>query len=327
MKVYIKSSECISVQPTFESGLPTKIEEVENSGFYTCLKPEYKKYIKPKLLRRMSPIIRNGVTCSMSVLEKAQVDNPGGIFVGTAWGCLKDTTSFLTQLIEENENLPNPTFFIQSTHNTIAGQLALMLSCHEPNFTFSQNHLSFETALLDAQLMLLDSKSDNILVGGVDEMTETTFDLVKDVKCYKNATMGEGAAFFLLSNEPSAVELLGIDIQTKNNFNLLESLKRIGVDIAEIDVVIGGDVHESDANYAELKQMFVDKPYVWYKPFLGEFGTVSAQSLWLATKIVEEAIVPECWNLNGIKSDKIKTVLVYNTKGDEHSLMVVRKGD
>lgn len=322
MKVYIKSSDCISAQSTFESALPVELVR-EESAYYNCIKPEYKKYISPKLLRRMSPIIRNGVVCSMSVLKKANIEQPDAIIVGTALGCLRDTTRFLTQLIEEKEELPNPTHFIQSTHNTIAGQIALLLSCKAYNFTFSQNHNSFETALLDAMLLMQDKMADNVLVGGVDEMSELTHGLIKDLYCYTDAKPGEGASFFVLSNEVNKVELKGLRIYNGESVDFKSELESFGLKKEDIDVVIGGDNIENEPAYTDFEKDFSEKPYIRYKPFVGEFGTASGVALWIATKIIEEQKIPDCWNKNKIEVQQLNNVLVYNRVGDEHSLMIL----
>ncbi|MCW3785554.1 beta-ketoacyl synthase chain length factor [Plebeiibacterium sediminum] len=323
MDIYIKSSDSISAQLSFESGLPSTHETTEEA-FYNCIKPEYKKYISPKLLRRMSPIIRNGVACSLSVLNKANLEQPDAIIVGTALGCLRDTTSFLTQLIEENEELPNPTYFIQSTHNTIAGQIALLLTCHSYNFTFSQMHNSFETALLDAQMLMLDEKANNVLVGGVDEMSENTFNLIKDLDCYKNTKPGEGAGFFILSSEESPVKLEGVKIINEPAIDFEKELQQFGLTPEDVDVVIGGDNFADDKAYTDANNLFGNISYVWYKPFMGEFGTVSAIALWMATKVIEEKEIPDCWIKNGVKPDGIANVLVINSVGNEHSLMLLK---
>ncbi|MCU4154369.1 beta-ketoacyl synthase chain length factor [Carboxylicivirga sp. A043] len=324
MKLYIKSSDCISAQATFESALPAELSLPENGGL-TCLKPDYKKFISPKLLRRMSPIIRNGVTCSLSTLKQANIEVPDAIIVGTALGCLKDTASFLTQLIEENEELPNPTHFIQSTHNTIAGQLALLLKCTNYNFTFSQMHNSFECALLDAQLMLLDEQANNVLVGGVDELPEVSYELTKDLDCYKEATLGEGGSFFVLSTEESSVELKGVKIINSPDCNIEEELKHFNLSINDVDVVIGGDVAENDATYSAFQHKFEGKPYVWYKPFMGEFGTASSMALWIASKIIEEQTIPQCWLKSGMDFNNYNNVVIYNNVGGEQSLIVLSK--
>ena len=76
-----------------------------------------------------------------------QVEMPGGIIVGTAYGCLQDTEIFLTTMIEYNEEMFTPTAFIQSTHNTIGAQIGLMLQCHNYNNAFVHSGFSFESAL------------------------------------------------------------------------------------------------------------------------------------------------------------------------------------
>ncbi|WP_430813715.1 beta-ketoacyl synthase chain length factor [Carboxylicivirga sp. RSCT41] len=324
MKLYIKSSDCISAQATFESGLPEEINQAEE-GRLNCLKPEYKKYISPKLLRRMSPIIRNGVSCSLSALKAANIDVPDAIIVGTALGCLKDTASFLTQLIEGNEELPNPTHFIQSTHNTIAGQLALLLKCTNYNFTFSQMHNSFECALLDAQLMLLDKQANNVLVGGVDELPDVSYELTKDLDCYKKATLGEGGGFFVVSHEAAEVELKGIKIINSETCDIVEELKHFNLGVEDIDAVVGGDQVENDSTYTQVHETFCNTPYVWYKPFVGEFGTASSVALWVATKAIEEQCIPQCWMKSGKDSGTYNNILVYNNVGGEQSIMILSK--
>ena len=97
----------------------------------------------------MSRIIKMGVR-RMECLKEAGVENPGAIITGTAYGCLADTESFLTKMVENKEELLTPTAFIQSTHNTVGAQIALMLKCHNYNNTFVHRGFSFENALLDA---------------------------------------------------------------------------------------------------------------------------------------------------------------------------------
>ncbi|MCU4173560.1 beta-ketoacyl synthase chain length factor [Carboxylicivirga sp. N1Y90] len=322
MALYIKSSDCISAQATFGSYLPEELINTDAS-FYNCIKPEYKKYISPKLLRRMSPIIRNGVSCSLSALQNAEIDNPDAIIVGTALGCIKDTTSFLTQLIEDNEALPNPTHFIQSTHNTIAGQLALLLKCSNYNFTFSQMHNSFECALLDAQLLLLDNEAKNVLVGGVDELTETSYELIKDLECYKDAKLGEGGAFFVLSSDESEVVFKGVSIINSSQCDFNDELQKYGLSIDDIDLVVAGDKFEDDPSYSDFHKTFAEKPYLWYKPFVGEFGTVSSIALYLGVKAIEDQSIPACWTKNKAKIEACNNVLIYNNVGGEQSLMLL----
>jgi len=323
MKLYIKSAACISAQNTFEAKeVPQEIKELSTS-FLSCQAPEYKKYISPKLLRRMSPIIRNGICCSKLALEKAGIEVPDAIIVGTALGCLKDTNTFLSQLIEGNEELPNPTAFIQSTHNTIAGQIALLIGCKGYNFTFSQMHRSFENALLDAQMLLWDNEATDVLVGGIDELPEPIAGLLDQSSCYKNRLLGEGAGFFVLSAEKSAVYLRGLKTINSKDFDIEKALESFELTPADIDLVIGGDANLNDKAYTDVFNTFSKKPYAIYKPFVGEFGTVSSIAMWLAVRVIEQQCVPVKWCKNAMTTTKFKNILVYNRIGNEHSLVVL----
>ncbi len=324
MKVFIKSCDSISAQPTFNSEHPV-VETIAEGEYFNCIKPEYKQYINPKLLRRMSPIIRNGVTCSMSVLQKVGIESPDAIIVGTALGCIKDTAAFLQQLIEGNEELPNPTHFIQSTHNTIAGQIALLLKCKNYNFTFSQNHLSFETALLDAQICLAEGRASNVLVGGVDEITEVSYPLMKNLDCYRNSTIGEGAGFFILDKEEGKVCIEKLEIVVSDDFNLSKTLEEIGISANEIDIFIGGDQTNNDAEYADASTLFNGIPYLMYKPFVGEYGTVSAVAMCLASKMIENQEMDTSWQKNKAKAKSVNKILLYNKVGNEHSIILLSK--
>ncbi len=326
MKLYLKSYSCISAQNTFSGTIPKTIE-TKNSLYLPCITPDYKEIINPKLLRRMSPIIKNGVAAGITALQNANVEQPDAIIIGTHLGCLRDTENFLKQLIIAKEELPNPTQFIQSTHNTVAGQIALILNCNNYNFTFSQGHNSFECALLDAQLFLLDKNGENVLVGGTDEMPETIAELVQTLECYKDAKIGEGASFFTLSTKEGLIEFKGVRIYNKPVTNFNEALSELGLSINDINIVIGGDNSENDKNYASFKHAMREKPYIYYKPFIGEFGTASAQALWLGCKIIEEQDIPDIWRLNSIRIEKANTIMIYNNVGDEQSIMVISKNN
>ena len=78
-------------------------------------------------------------------------------------------------MIELNEEMLPPTAFIQSTHNTVAAQIALMLKCHAYNNTFVHKGISFESALLDGIMLMRDNEASNFLVGAIDELTDNSY--------------------------------------------------------------------------------------------------------------------------------------------------------
>ena len=170
MPIYINSAESISPQKTFHSGSFLSDIVTPDKDYFSCITPDYKEYINPRLLRRMSKMIRMGLATSKLCLDQAGIEQADAIVVGTGLGCVEDTFRFLKQIIDNDEKLLNPTSFIQSTHNTVSGQIALMLACQNYNMTFSQKSISFETALIDVIMLLKDKDAQHVLVGGIDEI-------------------------------------------------------------------------------------------------------------------------------------------------------------
>ena len=104
----------------------------------------------------MSRIVKMGVFAALSCLRNAEVEIPDAIIAGTGLGCLEDTEKFLGSMYTSEEKLLNPTPFIQSTHNTVAGAIALAIKCHGYNATYTHRGFSFESALIDALMQIHD---------------------------------------------------------------------------------------------------------------------------------------------------------------------------
>lgn len=187
--MYIIATANISPQNTFEQNEVLKNIVEYNSNQLTCIEPDYKSFIDAKLIRRMSRIIKMGVTAATKCLQNAGVSQPDAIVTGTAYGCLEDTGLFLTKMVEYNEELLTPTAFIQSTHNTIGGQIGLMLQCHNYNNAFVHRGFSFESALQDAIMLLQENEAQNVLVGAIDEITNTSHTILSRLGLYKQGNI------------------------------------------------------------------------------------------------------------------------------------------
>src|ERR1700742_3000801 len=123
MRTYIRSASGISPQNTF-GDVGFFQEPVEYIGNrLQAIEPDYKAFIDPKQIRRMSKVIKMGVATAQDCLNQAKVEMPGAIITGTAFGCMDDTVSFLTRMVEMNEEMLPPTAFIQLTHNTVTAQV------------------------------------------------------------------------------------------------------------------------------------------------------------------------------------------------------------
>jgi 3-oxoacyl-[acyl-carrier-protein] synthase II len=270
--VYIRSAACISPQQG---------------------EPDYRALLDPKVLRRMSRIIRMGAAAALACLREAGVTMPDAIVTGTAYGCLEDSGLFLRSMIERNEELLQPATFIQSTHNTVGAQIALLLQCTGYNNTFVHRGFSFESALLDAILLVADREAETVLVGGIDELTDTSHALLSRFGLFRHTKAGEGAAFFLLTGEPSGNDLArldGFDTFYRPDAGIAEQrlmsfLSSRGLAPDDIDLVITGD------DDAIITSLFPGKPNMRYQQLSGEYPTSTSFALWLAAQHVRSGPV------------------------------------
>ena len=306
---YILATSAVSPQASFEKVLTAPATYTGEK--LNCIEPDYTKYVDAKLIRRMSRIIKMGVAAAMETLQQADIKNPDAIITGTAYGCLADTDAFLTRLVEFKEELLSPTAFIQSTHNTVGAQIALMLGCHSYNNTYVHRGSSFESAMMDAISLMEEGDANTILVGAADEIIEKSHAIIRRFGGYKQdgdssqlftsgtkGTMaGEGSAFFVLSKEEqgNAIARL-IDMKTyykthRSPVNIINNfLMENDVKIDDLDLVILGNNGDAktDAHYNEVAQkLFVDRKLVGYKNYCGEYPTSSAFALWMAVKMIE----------------------------------------
>jgi len=301
MRIFIQAFEAISPIDSFANHTLTLEKPQTEVGYLKCSEPDYKNHINAKLLRRMSRVIKMGVSTASQALTKAGISQPDAILMGTGLGCVDDTITFLNQLTENQESLLNPTAFIQSTHNTVSGQIALLLECKSYNLTFTQQQLSFETALLEALMMLEEKAGQHILVGSLDEMTPQLAQLMTQNGCAKTEIKpgfipGEGAAFFVLSDHAKSANpsIIGFDIRhdlqtADDRAKAIETfLEKCGIQIESLGLVLNGtNGSASDVqNYSYLnKGQLSNIQSVAFKDYCGEHDSATAFAMWLACAI------------------------------------------
>jgi 3-oxoacyl-(acyl-carrier-protein) synthase len=350
MKAYIRSAAAVSPQNTFNN--PLFLDDVvEHSGTrLNCIEPDYHSLIDPKLSRRMSRIIKMSVACAFACLQNAWVEQPQAIVTGTAYGCLEDTGNFLSSIVEQDEDPVSPVAFVQSTHNTIGAQIALLLKSHGYNNTFVNGGVSFENALLDAMMLLREGYSD-ILVGGMDEITDMSHAILTRTGIYRRGAVsnlqlfeprskgtiaGEGASFFLLNSIPSNDDLACIEAVSTfhkpvDRSEVIDQIKSFlnsqSIEMADIDLLLTGDNGDikNDAIYDRVRAaLFSGVPSARYKHLCGEYPVSSAFALWLSANMVKTNSVPPATGHDGHQDDKISKVLIYNHyQNIHHSLILV----
>ena len=132
---------------------------------------EIRNYVKPLEARRMGKIMKSSLLSSLKAMEQAGIEKPDAIITATALGCLENSELLLNQLQEEGEVMLKPTYFMQSTHNTIGSGIAIFTKCHGYNVTYTHGKGSLEWALRDARMLLKSGKAKSVLVGLHDETT------------------------------------------------------------------------------------------------------------------------------------------------------------
>jgi 3-oxoacyl-[acyl-carrier-protein] synthase II len=349
MKLYIHGSGCISPQQSWGEARFLSTPISFNSNRLTCVEPDYSEFVDVKAIRRMSRIIKMGIASSTMALTQAKIKTPDAIITGTGYGCLDDTGTFLSKMIENKEQALNPTPFIQSTHNTIGSQIALLLQCQGYNQTYTQGSFSFENALLDAFIQVSESPDKKILVGAIDEITstshaiqerfgifrdrvESSLDLLKTSQ--KGTVNGEGSSFFVVSGSAikGGVCVEGVstlykpstkDIISKTS----ELLRNAGLGFSDIDLLLigqSGDA-EHDQSLDEVCKLFTTSSIGVFKHLCGEFPVASSFAVWLASEIIRHQVLPKVI----IESDKgrsLNRILIYNQYfGSHHSMILLSK--
>jgi len=298
--VFINSSVCISYQDSFLK--ENAIGSLRPIGSDAALQsPDYKAYVSPAQIRRMSTVLKMGVAAGVEALKQAGDAEADAIIVGTGLGCIQDTLKFVGAMYESAEGTQSPTAFIQSTHNSIAGQLALLQGNRNYNMTHTQGNLSLACALLDARLLLAEGDAQQVLVGAVDEMTADERAMISALAekfNYPLPMLGEGSAFFHISNQKTAYTL---------------------AEIGMIDMVHDGSALKMTHLFQDADLILTNSPSrvgesrnIRFTDYCGEFFTAPGFALWLA--------------LEHLKADSsIQSVLVHHAFGPQEMVIQVKK--
>ena len=351
--VYINSVGSVSAQKTFDNNFLDEVV-LHNDTVIHVIAPNYKEYIPPAAARRMAKGIKMSTVSAKNAMQEAEVaeDEIDAIIVGTGLGCIGDSEKFVSDIIDNNEQFLTPTRFIQSSHNTVAGQIALGIGCKGHNFTYVHSAISFESAVLDAKMQIEENEAKTILVGGVDELVDhhiSTHRLIGHIKkeavetmsILKSGTSGavfsEGAHFFILSNEKKsscyselvALKTFNVLSESQVSDEISNFLIEQGLTEESVDLIIMGNNGDKDFDryYDSLSEgAFKNVPQAYFKHLSGEFDTASGFGFWLANMILKQGKVPASVQLNEKRAESVQTILIYNQyRGENHSLTLLKK--
>ena len=118
-RYYVNGSGIISPQHTYDDQQFLETIQEYHTNVLTCITPDFKAYINPIQLRRLSRMLRIGLSAATICMRNANMPKIDGVIVGMGYGFLIDTAKFLEELLGQDEKHVAPTHFMQSKICTI----------------------------------------------------------------------------------------------------------------------------------------------------------------------------------------------------------------
>lgn len=325
-RVYIQAAEQVSIQaPLSEEWLTAPVSYEES--LVKAQNPAFRDYMAANEARRMGGLMKRALVTTLKVLKDTGIEHPDAIITGTCLGSLDYTERILDGMTENGEEAMSPTYFMQSTHNTVGSALAIYTKTHGYNTTYSHGNISFDLTVQDAWMQMQLGKIKTALVGGQEEMTDNYFGLLKKtgyVGQEKQVPCGEMAMSMMLTTDPQAdhlAELAGIRISYRPTMEQLQQqlddmLAEAGIEKSQLNMVmvgLNGQRANDELNIKAIEALFDHKTVLTYKHLFGENYTASAMGLYATTHI-----------LNHTEGAACCLMLNLNLDGESSMVLVVR---
>ena len=333
MGIYIQSAAQISAQkPLCWDFLSEPI--IYQEKLVHSLMPDIKTYIPANEARRMDKILKRAIVSAKVAMETANISQLDAIIAGTGLGCMDNTLHFLQDMTRYNEEMLSPTFFMKSTHNTIASQLACFLHCHGYNTTYSHGENSFEAALLDTVMQFQLQKIHTALVGAYDEMPNIYFEWLEQLRLHKKENnigfSSETSVSFILSDiqtQESWCELK--DIMLIHNHicstrNIETFLNKNKLSINQVDTFVLGMNKTEHHLYKPIYQHLENQNILIYKHLFGHSYTSSAFGILIAALCLQkQQLFAPLIYVQSPTYGKIENILVLNQTNTAYSLTLL----
>ena len=338
MAVYIQSAAQITIQsPLCDDWFTSPIRR--EGRYFRSVEPDFKAFIDPMASRRMGRLLKRAIASAMTALEgyEAPLD---AIVTGTGLGCIETTEKFLNAMLRDGEQALPPSFFMQSTHNTVGSALAIYTKTHGYNTTYSHSGTSFDLTLLDAWMQMQLGKISTALVGGHDEMTEQYFSLLQKVGYLGVDGMvpcGEVAMSMMLNTSETVdhlCELAGLRISFRPSReklqqqldDMLADADMTLLDISAVMTGVNGDPENDQLYHNTVEALFAGKPLLHYKHLFGENYTVSGLGLYACAHLLKKNKIPSFLYESEQRVDALKSILMLNqTKEGDVSMILLKK--
>jgi 3-oxoacyl-[acyl-carrier-protein] synthase II len=237
-----------------------------------------------KKVRRSDKLSKMCVLAASDALTDSGLQNLArkkiGVIVATAFGPHVTTFNFLDDILDHGDAGVSPTTFSNSVHNAAASYVCTSLNIQGPTLTITQFQFSFQEALQLAKTWLDQGRCEYVLTGTVDQyggvlgyVADRKLTTAKDGKIkpftFKPTCQvpGEGAAFFLLTNERAGNPYCSVSgVYTGED---PDQAKPVDITIIDADGMM-----PDESSY--LGALSPDAPTTAYSPLFGSMMTGSA---------------------------------------------------
>ncbi|MEJ7643555.1 MAG: beta-ketoacyl synthase chain length factor [Chryseolinea sp.] len=338
-KHYINGIGIITPQKTFANEESLDDVTSYHGNVLRCITPDFKSFINPTQLRRLSRMLRIGLTSSILCLKDAGAKMPDSIITATGYGFLEETEKFLREILDRGEKQLTPTFFMQGTYNALAGLVALSLKCTGYNSTYVSRGFAFENALNDGLMQITENPSSTVLIGAYDEAAGVQYktglrhghyksEAIDSLQLFETGTsgtiQGEGAAFFFMTGTRVAntwCEVMDLRTEFKPTYEELSDalhsfLSKNQMRLSEIDLLVSGvsgDVERDQMLLKLRKTSLRNIAEIRFKHLCGEYCTAISFAMWLGSTIFKKQVIADAIKVAGEKyPSKIETILILN---------------
>lgn len=330
-KINIKAATQISMQQPLSEAWLTAPERPD-VPYQRSQDPNFRDWLNPLESRRMGKLMKRALVTAQKVMKETGISQPEAIITGTGLGCIENTELFLDQLCREGEEMLKPTYFMQSTHNTISSLIAIQCKCHGYNTTYSHKSVSFDSALLDAFVQMRLGDIRTALVTGNDEMTPSYFSILQRTGYIGQAgqvTAGEASVAMMLTVEKDEALCEIEDARLLyHSGGLGDGFLSVPSWSEPIDAVMFGvnGNPENDAFYEQLGQQLAGVPQLRYKHLFGECYTASGLGVYAAAHLLKQGEVPAFMRCDGgSEALKVNRMLFVNHSDGQNVSYIVLK--
>ena len=298
-----------------------------------------KDFLSPLVYRKMGRSSRLSVVASLEALKDSglAIDDGNrdriGVIVGTGYGNSGLTDEYFVSFMEGGPIGANPLLFADTVPNTAGSHISLHHRLRGPITTFCQNLISAELAIDYACRLLMDSRAEAMLVGGVDELSPIVLHAFSAVKALnpsldpiigQGMILGEGACVLVLERREDALargaaiygEITGVALNSgiarPGHFEAEgRSMRRVVRD--GLDLLRGEgrtpDLISLSANFSReldplefqiLKDLLRDSPHhvplTPLKYFAGEYAGSGALRLAMLLLSIRDQVIPPSIN-------------------------------